>query len=101
MSIGMIGFLQGINYISPLKYATANMLPYALRGMTFTCDDSQKLANGQCLLTTGEQVLDLYKLNVDPAPMLGALVGTTIVYRIAAYMILRLVRTDFSVAKRR
>ncbi|KIK54550.1 hypothetical protein GYMLUDRAFT_48683 [Collybiopsis luxurians FD-317 M1] len=101
MSIGMIGFLQGINYISPLKYATANMLPYALRGMTFTCDDSQKLANGQCPLTTGEQVLDLYKLNVDPAPMLGALVGTTIVYRIAAYMILRLVRTDFSVAKRR
>ncbi|KIK54551.1 hypothetical protein GYMLUDRAFT_902223 [Collybiopsis luxurians FD-317 M1] len=100
MSINMIGFLQGINYISPLKYTIANVFPYVLRGMTFTCDDSQKLANGQCPLTTGEQVLDLYKLNVDPAPMLGALVGTTVVYRIVAYMILRLARTNFSVAKR-
>ncbi|KAJ4488579.1 P-loop containing nucleoside triphosphate hydrolase protein [Lentinula aciculospora] len=96
MSIDMIGFLQGINYISPLKYATANMLPYTLRGMTFTCDDSQKLADGQCPLSIGEQVLDLYKLNLDPAPMLAALVGATIVYRIVAYAILRFARTDFA-----
>ncbi|KAJ3981793.1 P-loop containing nucleoside triphosphate hydrolase protein [Lentinula detonsa] len=96
MSIDMIGFLQGINYISPLKYATANLLPYTLRGMNFTCDDSQRLTDGQCPLSTGEQVLDLYKLNVDPAPMLGALVVATVVYRIAAYLILRFSRTDFS-----
>ncbi|KAJ3907169.1 P-loop containing nucleoside triphosphate hydrolase protein [Lentinula edodes] len=96
MSIDMIGFLQGINYISPLKYATANMLPYTLQGMTFTCDDAQRLADGQCPLNTGEQVLDLYKLNVDPAPMLGALVGATAVYRLVAYIILRISRTDFS-----
>ncbi|KAJ3991099.1 hypothetical protein F5050DRAFT_1581990, partial [Lentinula boryana] len=96
MSIDMIGFLQGINYISPLKYAMANLLPYTLRGMNFTCDDSQRLTDRQCPLSTGEQVLDLYKLNVDPAPMLGALVAATVVYRIAAYLILRLSRTDFS-----
>ncbi|KAF5379888.1 hypothetical protein D9757_007190 [Collybiopsis confluens] len=99
MSINMIGFLQGINYISPLKYATANMMAYALRGMVFTCDDSQKLADGQCPLATGEQVLDLYKLNVNPAPMLAALVGTSVVYRVVAYMILRLARTDFSASR--
>ncbi|KAJ3843785.1 P-loop containing nucleoside triphosphate hydrolase protein [Lentinula raphanica] len=96
MSIDMIGFLQGVNYISPLKYATANMLPYTLRGMTFTCEASQRLADGECPLNTGEEVLDLYKLNVDPAPMLAALVCTTFVYRLVAYLILRLSRTDFS-----
>ncbi|KAJ3999230.1 putative ATP-binding cassette transporter [Lentinula boryana] len=96
MSIDMIDFLQGINYISPLKYATANLLPYTLHGMIFTCDDSQRLTDGQCPLSTGEQVLDLYKMNVDPTPMLGALVVATVVYRIAAYLILRFSRTDFS-----
>lgn len=96
MSLDMISFLKGINFISPLKYAIANMMPYALSAMTFTCTDAQKLSNGECALATGEQVLDLYRLNVNPAPILGALVGLTVVYRIVAYMILKLKRADFS-----
>jgi len=96
MSLNMIGFLRGINFISPLKYATANMMPYTFRGVTFTCNDSQRLENGECPLSTGEQVLDLYKLNINPAPMLAALAAATVVYRIVAFMILKLTRTDFS-----
>ncbi|KAF9467409.1 P-loop containing nucleoside triphosphate hydrolase protein [Collybia nuda] len=96
MSVDMPGFFQGINYISPLKYATANMLPYTMRGMVFTCNDSQRLPDGQCPLRTGEQVLELYKLNINPAPMLGALVATTIVYRFVAYVVVKVARTDFT-----
>ncbi|KAK7028149.1 hypothetical protein VNI00_014964 [Paramarasmius palmivorus] len=91
MSLDMPAFLSGINYISPLKYATANMLPYALRSMTFSCDDSQKLANGQCPLSTGDEVLELYKMDsYNPGKMLGALVGATIAYRFVAYLVLKL-----------
>jgi hypothetical protein len=88
--------MRGINFISPLKYATANMMPYTFRGLTFTCTDAQKLANGECPLSTGEQVLDLYNLNIDPALMLAGLAAATVVYRIVAFMILKLTRTDFS-----
>ena len=90
----MPGFLKGINYISPLKYATENLTPYTLRGMTFTCEDFQRLPDGRCPLETGEQVLQLFHMDIDPAPRLGAVVATTVVYRIVAYLVLRLVRTD-------
>ena len=94
LSVDMPGFLKGINYISPLKYATENLTPYTLRGMTFTCEDFQRLPDGRCPLETGEQVLQLFHMDIDPAPRLGAVVATTVVYRIVAYLVLRLVRTD-------
>ncbi|KAI4527641.1 P-loop containing nucleoside triphosphate hydrolase protein [Schizophyllum commune Loenen D] len=94
LSVDMPGFLEGINYISPLKYATENLMPYTLRGMTFTCEDFQRLPDGRCPLETGEQVLQLFNMDIDPAPRLGAVVATTVVYRIVAYLVLRLVRTD-------
>ncbi|THU89231.1 P-loop containing nucleoside triphosphate hydrolase protein [Dendrothele bispora CBS 962.96] len=90
MSVDMPGFLRGVNYISPLKYATANLMGYALRGVQFHCDDSQKLPDGSCIFGTGEDVLKLYGLeDVDEAKMLGALVGVTVIYRLVAYGILK------------
>ncbi|OTA98880.1 hypothetical protein M426DRAFT_16987 [Hypoxylon sp. CI-4A] len=93
MSINMPELFKAFNYISPLKYATAALAPYTLRGVQFTCDDSQRLPNGQCTIETGEQVLDLYKLNVDPVVNIGALAATIVVYRLVAWALLRLVRT--------
>jgi hypothetical protein len=88
----MPGFLKGINYISPLKYATLNMFPYALRNVKFSCsEDDPHLNDKNCLLQTGEDVLDLYEMNgINPAHMLWALVGMTVVYRLLAYLILKL-----------
>ncbi|TRM67109.1 P-loop containing nucleoside triphosphate hydrolase protein [Schizophyllum amplum] len=94
LSVDMIGFLKGINYISPLKYAAENLMPYTLRGMIFTCEDFQRLPDGHCPLETGEQVLQLFHMDIDPVPRLGAIVATTVVYRLVAYLVLRLVRTD-------
>lgn len=59
MSINMPSFLQGVNYLSPLRYAIRNLAPYSLRGITFTCTESQRLPNGECVISTGEQVLDV------------------------------------------
>ncbi|KAK6953642.1 hypothetical protein Daesc_005947 [Daldinia eschscholtzii] len=93
MSINMPKLFKIFNYISPLKYATAVLSPYTLRGVKFTCDDAQRLPDGRCTIETGEQVLDLYKLNVDPIVNIGALAATIVVYRLVAWLLLRLVRT--------
>ncbi|KIY47464.1 P-loop containing nucleoside triphosphate hydrolase protein [Fistulina hepatica ATCC 64428] len=94
MSLDMPSFFRGINYISPLKYSIATLMPYTLRGVQFTCTESQRLSDGQCPLSTGEQVLDLYNLNIDPRPMLGVLGGITVAYRLVAYLILKLTKSD-------
>ncbi|KAL1739863.1 P-loop containing nucleoside triphosphate hydrolase protein [Schizophyllum fasciatum] len=94
LSVDMPAFLKGINYISPLKYATENLTPYTLRGLTFTCEDFQRLPDGRCPLETGEQVLRLFRMDIDPAPRLGALVATAVVYRMVAYAVLKVVRAD-------
>ncbi|KAI1087004.1 P-loop containing nucleoside triphosphate hydrolase protein [Rostrohypoxylon terebratum] len=93
MSIDMPELFKAFNYVSPLKYATAALAPFTLRGVTFTCDDAQRLPDGRCQIETGEQVLDLYKLNVNPYVNLGALGAAIVVYRLVAWFLLRLVRT--------
>ncbi|KAF2195388.1 P-loop containing nucleoside triphosphate hydrolase protein [Zopfia rhizophila CBS 207.26] len=92
MSIDIPGFLQAFNHLSPIKYAIANMAPYTLRDQYFTCQDWQKLPNGNCPITTGEEVLNLYKLNKNPEMNIMALGICTIVYRLLAYLILKTVR---------
>ncbi|KAI2466210.1 P-loop containing nucleoside triphosphate hydrolase protein [Annulohypoxylon bovei var. microspora] len=93
MSIDMPALFKAFNYISPLKYATAALAHFTLSGVQFTCEDAQRLPDGQCQIQTGEQVLDLYKLNVNPYVNLGALAATIVVYRLVAWLLLRLVRT--------
>ncbi|KAL7619738.1 hypothetical protein AAE478_010280 [Parahypoxylon ruwenzoriense] len=93
MSINMPTLFKAFNYISPLKYATAALAPFSLRDVEFTCDDAQRLPDGRCAIETGEQVLDLYKLNVDPVVNVAALAGTIVAYRLVAWLLLRLTRT--------
>ncbi|CAJ2509320.1 Uu.00g143460.m01.CDS01 [Anthostomella pinea] len=93
MSIDMPALFRAFNYLSPLKYATAALAAYSLRDIEFTCDEGQRLPDGRCGIETGEQVLRLYKLDVDPFPNLVALAGVVVVYRLLAWFLLRLVRT--------
>ncbi|KAI1746956.1 hypothetical protein F4782DRAFT_468209 [Xylaria castorea] len=93
ISIDMPRVFEIFNYLSPTKYAVAALARYSLDGVTFTCDDLQRLPNGRCAIETGEQVLELYALNVDGARNLIALAGTVLVYRLVAWVLLRLVRT--------
>jgi hypothetical protein len=84
---------KAFNYLSPLKYATAALAHYSLTGVVFTCDDSQKMLNGECNISTGEQVLDLYKLNQNGPINIGILAAVVVIYRLIAWGLLRLVRT--------
>jgi hypothetical protein len=91
----MPAFLRGVNYLSPVRYAVHNLAPYSLRHIIFTCDDSQRLPDGQCPITTGQQVLDLYKLNANPSLNIAILGVTAVIYRLLAYMLLKLARTHW------
>lgn len=93
LSINMPALLDAFNYISPLRYAVRALGPVSLRGQTFTCGDDQRLPNGDCAISTGEQVLQLYRLDVDFVVNIAALAGTVVAYRLVAYLLLRLVRT--------
>lgn len=92
MSIDMPVLFKAFNYISPCRYAVRALGPVSLRGQEFSCGGDQMLADGGCVISTGEQVLELYDLDVDVAVSLAALAGTVVAYRIVAYLLLRLVR---------
>lgn len=93
MSLDVPDVLQGINYLSPIKYSVSNMAPYTMTGQTFTCSDAQRLPDGHCPLETGKQVLDLYNQNGNPEINLMALGICAIVYRLIAYVLLRVRRS--------
>ncbi|KPM40263.1 putative ABC transporter ATP-binding protein/permease [Neonectria ditissima] len=67
LSIDMPPLFTSFNYLSPIRYAARAVAPYSLRGVEFTCNDNQRLANGDCPIRTGRDVLELYKLDEDPA----------------------------------
>ena len=92
LSLSIPPFLQAFNHLSPIKYAVANMAAYTLRDQRFTCEDWLKLPDGRCPITTGEEALDLYHLNKDPEMNIMALGICMIVYRVVAYVILKMVK---------
>jgi hypothetical protein len=92
MSLNIPSFLQAFNHLSPIKYAIGNMAPYTIRSQRFTCEDWQKLPDGKCPITTGEEVLDLYNLNKDPKMQIMALGICVVVYRLLAYVILKMAK---------
>ncbi|KAF2134491.1 ABC transporter-like protein [Dothidotthia symphoricarpi CBS 119687] len=91
LSLSIPSFLQAFNHLSPIKWAIGNMAPYTMRNQRFTCEDWQEI-NGQCPITTGQQVLELYKLDKDPETYLMALGICAIVYRFLAYVVLKMVK---------
>lgn len=92
MSVRMPALLNALNYLSPIRYAVRALGPVSLRGQRFTCGEAHRLPDGRCVLSTGEQVLDLYDLNVDAVANIAALAGVIVAYRAVAYLLLKLFR---------
>ncbi|CDR36421.1 CYFA0S01e01332g1_1 [Cyberlindnera fabianii] len=91
MSLQMNGFLKGVNYMSPLKYMTTILLNMGFPDdMVFTCDNTTRDANGNCLLGTGRAVLETYGLRQEYKSYFGILVCIAVIYRVIAYFLLRL-----------
>ncbi|KAF9889185.1 hypothetical protein FE257_007674 [Aspergillus nanangensis] len=92
MSLNVNEVLQGLNHLSPIKYSIANMAPYAMRNQEFHCTTAQLLADGSCPIQTGVQVLQLYNLDKSGPINVMALGVCTIVYRVVAYGLLKMMR---------
>ncbi|KAJ5468057.1 ABC-2 type transporter [Penicillium sp. IBT 31633x] len=93
MSLNIHEVLQALNYLSPIKYAIANLAAYSLHGQEFHCSGSQRLADGNCPIDTGEQVLQLYNLDKNGPMNVMALGICTIIYRFIAYAFLQAMRS--------
>lgn len=101
MSVDQPGFFKGLNKLSPLGYAVNNLMPYAFRGQTFSCTEGERLPGGQCVISSGEEVLEIYNLDrIDAGLNLGAIVVTAVVYRLSAYVVLRVVKKRFGVTRK-
>ena len=96
-SLNIPSFLQAWNYLSPVKYVTANVAVYAMQGQEFTCTAEQEV-NGVCPLATGQDVLQLYNLVKSPGVNIAALAACVVIYRLVAFVILWLAcaRWDWS-----
>ncbi|MCJ1338983.1 hypothetical protein MMC09_004272 [Bachmanniomyces sp. S44760] len=101
MSLNVPSFLAAFNHLSPIKWSLGNLAPYTLQGVVLTCSDTQKGPDGKCLVGTGEAVLELYNLNVDPRLNLLALAVTTLVYRGLAYLLLKAIKGRWGRRRRR
>ncbi|KAH8904633.1 pleiotropic drug resistance protein [Coniochaeta sp. PMI_546] len=93
MSIDMPALFRAFNYLSPINYAVRAFAPFSLRDVVFTCTEAQRMPDGRCPIEDGMQVLQLYKLDVDAVVNIAALAGCTVVYRLVAWLLLKLVRT--------
>ncbi|OIW26869.1 ABC transporter [Coniochaeta ligniaria NRRL 30616] len=93
MSIDMPELFKAFNYLSPINYAVRAFAPFSLRDVVFTCTTAQRMPDGRCPIENGMQVLQLYKLDVDAVANVAALAGCTVVYRLVAWVLLKLVRT--------
>jgi hypothetical protein len=101
MSTDMPEFLKAVNFISPIKYAMQNVVPYSLEGVKFTCKESQRLPGGKCPIETGEEVIALYRMDGHhPWKHLVALVAATVIYRLVAYIVVIMKRRQWGVGVR-
>ncbi|RBR23991.1 uncharacterized protein FIESC28_03301 [Fusarium coffeatum] len=100
LSIDMPDLFKAFNYLSPIRYGTRAVAPYSLRGIEFTCNNEQRLENGQCPVQTGQDVLELYNFDVDPVVNVACLAACVVVYRFLAWGLLRIARTHWKGKKK-
>lgn len=72
-----------------------------LRGVKFACTAEQRLPNGSCLIYTGEEVLSLYKFDEEPVVNVAAMAGCIVVYRVLAWLLIKLMRARWRDKKAR
>jgi hypothetical protein len=75
------------------------VMTVSLRGVVFYCTPSQLSADGTCPVTSGEDVLRLYNLDVSTMAYSLGMVACVIAYRIIAYWLLKLKLTQWQLKK--
>jgi hypothetical protein len=80
--------IVALNYLSPFKYFVINLAVYSLKGREFTCTSAEEV-RGECPISTGEQVLELYNIDGDPRLSLLILGVLAVFYRLVAYTVIK------------
>ncbi|CAM1508976.1 Fc.00g027150.m01.CDS01 [Cosmosporella sp. VM-42] len=101
LSIDMPELFKAFNYLSPIRYATRAIAPFSLRGVKFTCNDSQRLPDGRCPIETGQDVLELYKFDVDPVVNVAILAACVVIYRLLAWGLVKAMRGHWREGRRK
>ncbi|KAB8226363.1 hypothetical protein BDV33DRAFT_186478 [Aspergillus novoparasiticus] len=65
LSTSLPRVFQIVSYILPSKYAMADVVPYAMDGLEFTCSEEQQQST-QCSLRNGKDVLYFYNFENNP-----------------------------------
>ncbi|ODQ83099.1 hypothetical protein BABINDRAFT_159556 [Babjeviella inositovora NRRL Y-12698] len=84
MSLHMPPFFRAWNWINPGKYLAGSIATLGFQGARFECGDDVT----DCLLNTGDAVLDYYGLKSPWGAYLGALTVCLVAYRIVAYLLI-------------
>eukprot|EP00027_Filamoeba_sp_ATCC50430_P018747 CAMPEP_0168573442 /NCGR_PEP_ID=MMETSP0413-20121227/18538_1 /TAXON_ID=136452 /ORGANISM="Filamoeba nolandi, Strain NC-AS-23-1" /LENGTH=655 /DNA_ID=CAMNT_0008606695 /DNA_START=45 /DNA_END=2009 /DNA_ORIENTATION=- len=85
-----------LNYASLVRYGGEVISINEFGDLTFHCSDDERLPNGECPTSTGEQVLDYLDMQKDNLHLaLGLSVLTTVVPRLLAYVALKLTKPKF------
>ena len=100
LSTDMPRVLEGVNYISPLRYVVRSLVPASLDGVKFSCLEWQRLPGGRCPIETGEDVKKLYGF-VEKAPWknLVVLAALAVVYRALAFGVVAARRAQWGVGR--
>ena len=79
---------QVVAYILPSKYSMANIVPYAMDGLEFTCSAEQQPSK-HCTIRNGKDVLNFYNFDTNPDLNIMALAACLVIYRLIAYLAIR------------
>lgn len=63
VSLSIPMWLDYLGYFSPAKWGSVILTNVVFRGEAFSCDKSEELVTGDCPLSTGQQVLNLYNMD--------------------------------------
>lgn len=99
MSLNMPPVLKAFNWLSPLKYAAGVISNIAFEGVKFSCEGQVKDATGNCLLNSGEAVMNNYGLKISVKVYLGALIVCLVLYRLVAFTVLKLDRLKIGISR--
>lgn len=92
MSLDMPVLFEAFNYINPLSYAVKALAQVGFKGQTFECSGG----GDECVLDTGEAVLDQYNLVSNYAVNMGVIAAILVMYRIVAVVVLEIKVRYFS-----
>lgn len=91
MSLTMSRVLKGFSYLNPVHYTSMVIINFAFpNDLKLTCNDGGRNEDGSCIFSTGQDVLEAYRLVINTSNYLGIAICICVIYRLLAFFILKL-----------